>query len=174
MNCKVCNKNLRKDNTIGVCREHRGQSQTRRQYEKQWQSENKSQYTEAKRRWSNKNLNYYVEYRNSDVNHKLAHALRVRIRKAVKTGSATKNLGCTMTEFKAHLEKQFTEGMNWDNYGQWHIDHIKPLSAFDLTNLSELAEACHFTNMQPLWAAENISKNDKLDYYPTSARHTNV
>lgn len=169
MNCIICDKKLRKDNAIGTCRNHRGQSPVRRAYEKAWQKENPEQYADAKKQWGRDNPEYYVNYRNNDLTKKIAHNLRVRIRRAVRTGSAIKNLGCTLPEFLAHLEAKFTIGMNWDNYGKWHIDHIKPLSRFDLTNPKELAEACHYSNMQPLWAFDNISKHDKLDYRSKSA-----
>ena len=48
--------------------------------------------------------------------------------------------------------------MSWDNYGQWHIDHIKPLAEFDLTNRPQFLAACHYTNLQPLWASANHKK----------------
>lgn len=60
-----------------------------------------------------------------------------------------------------HLERQFTPGMSWTNYGDWHIDHIKPLASFDLTDRVQLLVACHFTNLQPLWAEENLKKGDR-------------
>ena len=52
--------------------------------------------------------------------------------------------------------------MSWDNYGEWHIDHIMPLSTFDLTNPDQLKEACKYTNLQPLWAEDNLHKSSKL------------
>ena len=71
-----------------------------------------------------------------------------------------KYLGCTFEEFKIHLEKQFTEGMNWDNQGQWHLDHIYPVSlAKDEQHLIKLN---HYTNFQPLWAIDNIKKGNKI------------
>ncbi len=169
MNCIVCNKPLRKDNTIGTCRMHRGKSLVRRAYEKAWQQENPQQYAEAKKQWNRKHPEYFVNWRNAKLTRKIAHALRTRIRRAVKTGSAIKNLGCDISELLAHLESKFTNGMNWDNYGKWHIDHIKPLSSFDLTNQEELIEACHYSNLQPLWGADNIRKHAKLEYIPKSA-----
>jgi len=52
--------------------------------------------------------------------------------------------------------------MSWDNYGFWHVDHIKPLAFFDLTNPEELKKVCHYTNLQPLWAEENLKKGTKI------------
>lgn len=104
------------------------------------------------------------ERRATDINFKLALNLRGRLNKAIKhsykKGSAVKDLGCSISEFKIHLEKQFKPGMTWDNYGKkgWTIDHIVALSKFDLTNYEDVKRACHYTNMQPLWFSENSSK----------------
>ena len=102
--------------------------------------------------------------RKHDVQFRLRLNLRERLRDAIKnaqkSGSAVRDLGCTIPELKQHLESQFTEGMTWDNWAQdgWHIDHIKPLASFDLTDRKQFLEACHYTNLQPLWAEENLSK----------------
>lgn len=63
-------------------------------------------------------------------------------------------------ELKQHLEKLFQPGMTWENWSRdgWHIDHIVPLSSFDLTDREQFLKACHFSNLQPLWAKENLSK----------------
>lgn len=103
----------------------------------------------------------------TDIQFRLACNLRGRLkdalRKGRKVGSAVRDLGCTVGELKIHLESKFTEGMSWDNYGQWHVDHIKPLAVFDLTNRQQFLEACNWTNLQPLWAADNIRKGAKYD-----------
>ena len=72
-------------------------------------------------------------------------------------------MGCSIEELKIHLEKQFRDGMSWNNYGMygWHIDHIKPCSAFDLTDLEQQKICFHYSNLQPLWAKENLSKGKK-------------
>jgi len=93
--------------------------------------------------------------------------LRCRLYYALKSnqkkGSAVKDLGCSVDFLKEHLSSMFKEGMSWDNYGEWHIDHIKPLSLFDLTRKKELKKACHYTNLQPLWAEDNIKKSNNYD-----------
>jgi hypothetical protein len=102
-----------------------------------------------------------------DINYKLSSNLRSRLSKAIarnqKTCSAIQDLGCSIEDFKKYLESKFTEGMSWNNYGKngWHIDHIIPISSFDLHNPEELKEACYYTNLQPLWAKDNMRKGNR-------------
>lgn len=104
----------------------------------------------------------------SDLNFKLARILRSRVYKAIKAGqkagSAVNDLCCSIAELKQHLESKFKDGMTWQNWtiDGWHIDHIKPLASFDLTNREQFLEACHYTNLQPLWAMDNYKKGDKI------------
>lgn len=169
MNCVICNKKLRAHNTIGTCRKHRGQSPARKAYEKTWQAENPEQYAESKKQWNRKHPEYFTTWRKADPNRMLAHALRCRLNRAIKGKSAVKNLGCDVSELKARFERLFTEGMTWENYGAWEIDHIRPLSSFDLTDPEQLKQACNYMNLQPLWKEDNIRKHAKLDYRPKSA-----
>lgn len=67
-------------------------------------------------------------------------------------------VGITPIELMGYLEKMFTEGMNWNNYGKWHIDHIRPCASFDLDDLSQRKICFHYTNLQPLWAKDNLAK----------------
>ena len=69
-------------------------------------------------------------------------------------------LGCTIEEFIAHIEGEFTEGMSFDNYGEWVLDHKRPLGKKGLTE-EEIIERLEFTNVQPLWAIENRRKGNK-------------
>ena len=92
----------------------------------------------------------------------LRHRLYMALKLNSKCGSAVELLGCTSEEAAKHLEKQFLIGMSWDNHGDWHIDHILPLTHFDLQDPKQLAEVCHYTNLQPLWAKDNISKGNKI------------
>lgn len=103
----------------------------------------------------------------TDVHFRLGMILRGRLLNAIKRQQATKTfqshvrlLGCTIDQARKHIESQFEPWMTWENHGfrSWHIDHIKPLSAFDLTDPEQVAEACHYTNLQPLDWQENLSK----------------
>jgi hypothetical protein len=109
-----------------------------------------------------------ARYHNDPIT-KLKSAVRVGLNRAIKYGNTRKAhpsivyLGCTIEEFKTHIESQFKEGMSWDNHGEWHLDHKKPLSLLsEVTDVEMLKELCHYTNYQPLWKDENLSKYDKM------------
>jgi len=71
-------------------------------------------------------------------------------------------IGCSPIQLKEYLEKKFKEGMSWDNYGKWHIDHIIPCSSFNLLDLVEQKKCFNYKNLQPLWAEENLRKSNKI------------
>jgi hypothetical protein len=102
----------------------------------------------------------------TDPNYKLSIYLRSRLYSAIrgnyKAGSAVRDLGCSIAELKLHLEAQFTEGMSWGNHGEWHIDHVRPLASFDLTDREQFLAAVNWSNLQPLWAKDNLSKGAKV------------
>ena len=84
---------------------------------------------------------------------------------------STEFLGCNIETFKKHIEQQFTEGMSWENYGEWHIDHKIPLK-YNKPSLEEAAQWLHYTSTQPMWASENMSKGCRyisgyLDHLPS-------
>lgn len=105
---------------------------------------------------------YENRRRRENLNARIAHVLRSRLNDALKrrpkNGSAITLLGCSVDAAIAHLESMFSDGMSWANYGEWHIDHIRPLASFDLTDPKQLSTACHYKNLQPLWGSENQSK----------------
>jgi len=82
------------------------------------------------------------------------------------TKAASSLLGCTVEELKTHIENQFEDGMTWENWTRdgWHLDHIVPCSSFDLTKKKEQKKCFHYTNLQPLWAEDNLSKGSKLNW----------
>lgn len=112
--------------------------------------------------------NYAATRYARDLDYRMRSSLRSRIRQAIKRDAGEKSLktadliGCSVKELRAHLEAQFTDGMSWDNYGDWHIDHIIPCASFDLSNEQEQRECFHYTNLQPLWGVENLKKGDKV------------
>ena len=120
------------------------------------------------RAYSKANKDKFNNRYKTDIQYKLSKLLRNRLQKSLKnkwkSGSAIKDLGCTIDELKTHLESKFQLGMTWDNWGfeGWHIDHIKPLASFDLTDREQFLIACHYTNLQPLWAKDNMAKSDKI------------
>ena len=109
---------------------------------------------------------YEANRKKNDPIYKLKHLVRTRIykylilKKIDKKNPTFEIVGCSPLELKIHLEQKFTEGMSWDNQGKWHIDHIIPLSS--ATNEDGLYKLCYFTNLQPMWAADNIKKGAKI------------
>ena len=103
-----------------------------------------------------------------DPHFRMSNALRARVRMAIKSSGGRKSrktmqlVGCTIEYLRQHLETQFTNGMAWDNYGDWHIDHIMPCAAFDLTDAKQQLECFNYTNLQPLWASDNMSKGARI------------
>lgn len=124
---------------------------------KKWQNDN--------REWCN---TYRRNRRKNDLSYKIAGNLRKRLsflvrHYAFKKSSQTLDLlGCTIPEFLIYLQGLFSPGMSFDNYGEWHIDHKKPCASFDLTIVEEQSKCFHYTNLQPLWAIDNLVKNKYL------------
>jgi len=100
------------------------------------------------------------------LNRKLANNLRIRILHALKgkdkSMATLKLLGCSIEQFKKHLQSLFKLGMTLENHGEWHIDHIRPCSSFDLSDPKQQSVCFHYTNLQPLWARENLKKHAKI------------
>lgn len=102
--------------------------------------------------------------RKEDLNFRLNGNLKARVRSALKLRNGKKAyrtielIGCSISNLKKHLESLFIDGMTWDNYGEWHIDHKIPCASFDLTTPKEQKKCFHYSNLQPLWAIDNIKK----------------
>jgi len=131
---------------------------------------NKDKFNENAKKWSKKNrkrINERIKQRmKTDLNFKLTYILRARMWSALKglskSGHTSNLLGCSIGDFKSYLERKFQNGMNWNNYGKWHIDHIIPCSRFDLTIPSDQKSCFNYTNLQPLWAKDNLIKYNKV------------
>jgi hypothetical protein len=147
--CKKCINEKCKINYICNVESHK---ERHRQYNKT----NKSILREKRRI-------YVKNERKSNVLFKLRQNLRRRFSRCIKLKGTEKILGCSFEQFRVHIESKFKPGMSWDNYGYngWHIDHIMPLSWFDVTDPNEVDKANHYTNLQPLWAKDNFIKNNR-------------
>lgn len=138
----------------------------RKKYKENWLINNEtysSEYNKKNRSKINKRKRNRLK---TDHLFKMKTNLRKRTSKAFKNwfwekdGSTEKLLGCDYKTAFNHLQKQFTKGMKWSNHGEWHIDHIMPLAS--ATTKEELEKLCHYTNLQPLWAVDNMRKGDKI------------
>lgn len=148
------------------------------QKKRDWHWKNRNSILEKKRKHYRRNkeeiLEKQAKYQKNNIQAKLRLRLRTRIKDAIKNnqkkGSAVQDLGCSIEFLKKYLEGKFQEGMSWSNWGigkgkkVWHIDHIVPLSSFDLTDIEQFKKAVHYTNLQPLWAEDNFKKGDKYEY----------
>lgn len=114
--------------------------------------------------------NYNRRERKNNKNYRLKNNCRNRINEALrnvglrKSERTAKLIGCPIEELKTYLESKFREGMSWDNHSLhgWHIDHIRPCSSFNLSDPEQQKACFHYSNLQPLWAKENLSKGDKF------------
>lgn len=140
---------------------------------RRWNRENREKKAELRKAWRAANperanelaRTRCLQRRQQDPNYKLRIQLRNRINTAIaraavfKSGRSAELLGCTIAHARAHLEAQFKPGMTWENYGpEWHVDHIRPCASFDLSDPAQQRACFHYTNLQPMWAAENLSK----------------
>jgi len=128
---------------------------------------NHEKVLQATKNWKAKNKEhvraYNREQSRTNLDRRLRTILRTRLNSAIKrnykSGSAVRDLGCTIEFFKEHIAKQFKNGMTWENWGKvWHIDHIEPLCSFDLEDREQFLAAVHYTNMQPLLIKDNLAK----------------
>ena len=146
--CKDCIKIYNKKNAV-----------SQSLYWKNYRIKNKEHIAKFKKEWE-------INKRNTDPLYRLKQNLRHRTNSAFKSKYWQKNnttkhlLGCEFEQVKEYIENKFTEGMSWDNYGKWHIDHIIPLSSAK----TEIEMRClfHYINLQPLWASDNFKKSDKI------------
>ena len=144
------------------------------EYSKQYRKKNPEKVKELYSLWLEKNPTYQNEYKKKEQKLKyktdkmfwLKHSARTRINSVLRRENMSKTtdtrtmLGCGYRELKKHLEEQFTDGMSWDNKGDWHIDHIVPLASAKTEK--ELIKLFHYKNLQPLWAKDNLIKGKKL------------
>jgi hypothetical protein len=121
--------------------------------------------------WYLRNLDYHPNRRKDPIK-RLAMCMRTRVYCAIKrhiaicskSAPTVKLIGCSIEFLRKHLESRFRDGMTWENYGPyWHVDHIRPIASFDLTNPLEQEKCFHYSNLQPLLKHENLKKNKKYE-----------
>ena len=156
-----------------------------KEYNKKWYEENKYKIKEYQKiyhkKYYNENKNKLNEYQNKckmkyrktnpqfrfRINFSRAIRLALKKQEISKRGYSWETiLGYTIKNLIQHLEDQFIEGMEWDNYGKWHLDHIRPQSSFNFTSYEDEAfqECWSLNNLQPLWAQDNWEKSNKIPY----------
>ena len=129
--------------------------QANRERTKQWHQANKEKRNKQDRK-----------RRANDPVFRMIGSLRSGLSRAMngtsKHAPTLELLGCTPEHFRFHLEQQFTDGMTWSNYGEWHMDHIIPCASFDQKDPEQQRICWHYTNYQPLWAEDNLRKSDTI------------
>jgi hypothetical protein len=141
--------------------------------QREYQKANRKKLQEKSNEWKSANRELVGAQRKrrhvkkkADPVYLMARRVRARMhmalrKKGFRKGSTTeKTLGCSFKQFTKHIESQFTDGMSWDNRSDWHLDHVLPLSC--ATTIEGLEKLSHYTNIRPLWAAENRRKSDNL------------
>jgi len=132
-------------------------------YHSKWRELNRENVNEKSKNWSKKRCDSDPQYK---LNKNIRTAINISLKEKniKKYGKTFDYLPYTLEELVEHLEIQFKEGMSWENYGDWHVDHITPLSNFSFTNIeNESFDECwSLSNLQPMWAKENMSKNNRI------------
>lgn len=129
---------------------------------------NREEILAASRVQKQKNAEYARRRCRTDPTYRLLKNLRCRLHCALKRKGLPKTnrtfdlVGCSIAVLREHLERQFREGMTWENYGRWHVDHRRPCASFNLADPEQLRACFHFSNLQPLWAQENHIKSSKV------------
>lgn len=150
------------------------QKQKEKEYRERYYKENEEKVKEKSKlsrvNGRAKRKEYRDHRRKNDVDYKIRENLRTRIRGALRGNQKSQKteslLGCTINFFREHFKNQFSIDMTWEKFlnSEIHIDHIKPCASFDLSIDSEQHKCFHYTNLQPLWAIDNLKKGAKLNY----------
>lgn len=158
------------ENREKLLKQQKEYKETNKEALAEWQREYRHTHREeqrlASRKWRKENPSHKRNRWRSDPVYRLKELLRARLWKALngksKPESTMALVGCSEAELKEYIQGLFQGGMTWENQGKWHIDHIVPLSTFDLSDTEQLRSATHFTNLQPLWAFDNQTKAASL------------
>jgi hypothetical protein len=114
-----------------------------------------------------RNREYQARRRAEDPGFRLANRVRTLINMSLRKGEGLKTarseeyLDCSWEQFRRHIEAHFTEGMSWENQGDWHLDHVRPCASFDLADPEQQRACMHWSNWRPMWAEQNVRKSSK-------------
>lgn len=154
--CKECRKQYNKNRAISKKKKYHSSLEVKAK-----QSERDAiYYKQNKEKIVRRNVNYKKNRKKSDIGFKITEAVRSRVCCFLKNklNKFSKEIGCSSEQLKKHLESKFQSGMTWENRSEWHIDHVYPLSKAYKEGPEAFAKACHYTNLQPLWAKDNLKK----------------
>jgi len=157
-----------------------------RKYKEEYHQKNKIKHNKQGKLWYDSHKNEMKEYRQNykiqrnkrrrylykfNLRYRIEQVLRSRTNKAIKNNSKSTStmflVGCDIDYLMYYLQCKFQKSMTWDNHGtghngkgmkEWQIDHIKPCTKFDLSKTEEQRRCFHYTNLQPLWAEDNLKK----------------
>ena len=174
--CKNCTKehySKNKEKILKQSKEYQKENRAKilkqkKEYYKKYYKENKEKILKRSKEYRLKNLGkineYFRERRKNDPRFRITTNLRTRNARGIVSKGGIKSisteilLGCSFEEANAYIESLFENGMTWENYGEWEIDHIRPMISFDLTDFEQQKLCCHYSNLRPMWAEENRSK----------------
>jgi|LauGreDrversion4_2_1035121.scaffolds.fasta_scaffold28623_5 hypothetical protein len=178
--CKSCEKNKMKkwlENNRDHCKEKSALwYEENKDRATKYRIENKEKIAKRMAEWRKSKKEHIKQYKtkynkevqSKDINYRLVHNLRTRLQQSIKGNKkwarTMELVGCDVPTLKAYLESKFTQGMSWENYGRkgWHIDHIIPCDAFDMTIKENQIKCFHYTNLQPLWWIDNCRKSNTI------------
>lgn len=168
--CILCkNKFFQNSNVQKICSNlcrKKFQKLYRKKYNKLHKKDISKYYYKNREKYAEWHKKYNKNKRKVNFNFRILCNLRLRMWHALKGNSKSSKtlnlLDCSIKQLKQHLRNKFTKGMSFTNYGKWHIDHIRPCASFDLRKKSEQYKCFNYTNLQPLWAKDNILKKDKF------------
>lgn len=168
--CKVCKNAANKKHYQNNPGKHN--ARCRKWVQKNPEKVRASKRKSSKRPEAKKKRNaWHRERRKTDPQYRLACNLRSRVgmalKRKLKSAKTMTLVGCSTMHLMDYLSMRFQPGMTWENYGKWHADHMMPCASFDLTDPEQQRRCFHYTNLQPMWGSENISKGDKIMYNRT-------
>jgi hypothetical protein len=178
LECKDCEKKYREDNKKAIAERNKQYKKDNKEkvlfWNKKYREANKEKITESRKKYLQKNKDrvaiFKKKYQDNKRKNDSFYSFKQRTRNLIKDSFSRKKhrknsksvdiLGCSLEDFKIYIQSKFTKGMNLENHGMWHLDHIIPLATAKTEE--DVIRLNHYTNFQPLWAKDNLKKSDKI------------